>query len=824
MNTNNSAQKISLNFIVKILKVLFPFVLIFILLNIFIEIHYTKKDIKNELKIEYSSFSEPLKHAMWKLDHNTVKTICNGALLLNSISGIKIEDSNGKVVVEKYETYQNNFFIEEIITYEAFNKKITLGTIILYSNSSTIYNRLKVGWVMIVLSTILLSLISISLIIATFNKLVNKPLFQFINEIEDINFNKKTNPIMISNDDSFEITQLKNSFNNMITKLNLSQNELLDLNYTLESKVKERTLELENKNTQLDKATKAKSEFLANMSHEIRTPMNGIIGMTHLALQSNPDHKQQKFLNTINNSANSLLNIINDILDFSKIEAGKLTIDKIDFRLDSLLEEVSNLVKFKADEKGLDFDIEYQKNIYLEVYADRLRILQILINLLNNGIKFTNSGYVKLTISKLNQDDKFRFTVSDSGIGITVEQQQNLFNSFSQADGSITRNYGGTGLGLSISKQLVELMGGKIWVESEIEKGSEFIFELSLPKAKKKIETQQNKQIDISILKNSQILLVEDNQTNQEIIIGLLENSGINIDIAFNGKEAVDKFTSNKDKYELILMDLQMPIMDGYEATKQIKAISKDIPIIALTANAMKEDIEKTKLAGMSEHLNKPIDVEKLYATLLKYISRKVSSEKLVVSSDSSVKCSVLSAKFDTIDTNIGLSHMGGNEKLYLKILNDFVSNYENLNLEILNDEEFTRTIHTLKGLSANIGANTVNQIALEIEHTKDKTLLPKLYEELNKVISELKEKLNTTNSKANTKKPLDPSKRDELFNSLKEAVESKRIQKCRPIIEEIEQYQLNSEDKELFDIIKNYIEEFDFRSANKILENNSIL
>ncbi|MCK5295138.1 MAG: response regulator, partial [Arcobacteraceae bacterium] len=435
------------------------------------------------------------------------------------------------------------------------------------------------------------------------------------------------------------------------------------------------------------------------------------------------------------------------------------------------------------------------------------------INLINNAIKFTHSGNVKLNISNIN--DTYKFEIKDTGIGISKEQQSKLFKSFSQADASTTRKYGGTGLGLSISKQLVELMDGEIYCESELGNGSTFTFTVRLPKGdKNNIEYKQ--QIDISkitTLKNSNILLVEDNIINQEIILGILENSGINIDTANNGKEAVDMFSKNN--YELILMDLQMPIMGGIEATQIIRTTKngKDIPIIALTANAMKEDVQRTKDAGMNEHLNKPIDVDKLYETLLKYISKKVD----VVTKSLDKKDNINIPTFVNIDTTIGLSYMNENKELYLKILNDFKNNYSNCNLDNLDNSEFQRVTHTIKGLSANIGAVELNKISKELDKTQDKDLLPKFYSELNLVISELKSLL--VDKKNNNLLELSDEKRVELFDKLKKALNSNRPKQYKPIIEEIEQYQLDDKEEEFFNKIKSLVEKYKIADAIKLIK-----
>ncbi|RLA80049.1 MAG: hypothetical protein DRG78_11755, partial [Epsilonproteobacteria bacterium] len=404
------------------------------------------------------------------------------------------------------------------------------------------------------------------------------------------------------------------------------------------------------------------------------------------------------------------------------------------------------------------------------------------------------------------------------GIGLSKKHIKKLFKSFSQADGTTTRKYGGTGLGLSISKQLIELMNGKIWVESELDIGSNFIFEIELPKGN--IDNiEQNKDIsasdkiqDITSLSGSKILLVEDNLINQEIVLGLLEFSGIIIDIASNGKEAIKKLNINE--YELIIMDIQMPIMDGYEATKIIRSKNINIPIIAFTANAMKEDIEKTKFIGMNAHLNKPIKVEKLYEVLLKYISRK-SDNNLVINVDNT-KINI--PQFVNINSKIGLSYMNENKRLYIKVLNDFYNNYKNINLDNLDNIQFKLIIHTIKSLSTSIGAITLHTISQELDMTQNKVFLPKFYEELNKVIDEL-QYLEIIEDKSETSElEISNTKRDELFDTLKATVKTNRPNKCEPILNEIKKYKLSNDDQNLYNKVKQYIEEYEFKKAMEIL------
>lgn len=376
-------------------------------------------------------------------------------------------------------------------------------------------------------------------------------------------------------------------------------------------------------------ATEAKSTFLANMSHEIRTPMNGVIGMIELVSLSKLDEEQKDYIATAKRSASSLMIIINDILDFSKIEAGELTIEKMEFDLVQLFDELIHDLQFQANRKELKLKLVKGNVQQGKVLGDPFRITQILNNLLSNAFKFTQSGSIIVEYRLMTLDDKIRLNVlvTDTGIGVSDAALPHLFDSFSQADMSTTRNFGGTGLGLSITKQLCELMGGNIVAHSKLGEGSTFEFSVMLgfPDPTVTQEEQPHPLQSLTNFASQRVLLVEDNFINQEVMLAILESLDIEVEVACDGLEALNILNHPKsEKFDLILMDCQMPNMDGYEATRRIRAgeageMNSKVPIAALTANTMNSEREKCHAAGMNEYLTKPINTEALKLILAKY-------------------------------------------------------------------------------------------------------------------------------------------------------------------------------------------------------------
>ncbi|MBF0256850.1 MAG: PAS domain S-box protein, partial [Gammaproteobacteria bacterium] len=505
----------------------------------------------------------------------------------------------------------------------------------------------------------------------------------------------------------------------------------------LEALVEERTQALVEAQRRAEAASQAKSAFLANMSHEIRTPMNAIIGLIQLMKRASLTERQAERLDKITASSHHLLTIINDILDISKIEAGKMQLEQENFHLSAIFNHIQSILRDQAEAKGLDISID-SDDVPPWLQGDATRIRQALLNFTSNAVKFTEEGSIALRSRLLEEKDGallVRFEVQDTGIGIAPDKFEGVFNAFEQEDVSTTRKYGGTGLGLAITRRLAQLMGGSAGVESEQGRGSTFWFTAWLSRGHGVLPEEDISGRDAErqlrqLCSGARLLLVEDNEINQEVAVELLSAVGMAVDTANNGLEALQRL--QQQEYDLILMDIQMPEMDGLEATRAIRQMAEfaQLPILAMTANIFEEDREAARQAGMNDFIAKPVESLALYSTLLHWLPQRQAPADPALGDPQS---SAAKAKDEReilaqlkaiagLDVDIGLHFVPGDARNYLKLLRRFERRHAN-DMEQLRQQlqagealDAVRTAHSLKGASATLGLVRIQQASKLLE------------------------------------------------------------------------------------------------------------
>ncbi|SFR14611.1 hybrid sensor histidine kinase/response regulator [Desulfoscipio geothermicus] len=565
-----------------------------------------------------------------------------------------------------------------------------------------------------ILQTILAGIIigAVAVLIRILFTQINYPIKNYTELLKDISFSNES--FRLIPEGSHELRLLAMTFNDLYGSF---QDELV------KRKQAEETMKAAK--DEAERANRAKSEFLANMSHEIRTPLNTITGYTYLLENSHLDPKQKEYADKIDMAAKNLLGIINEILDFSKIEARRMTLELVDFDLFKIIDDLCGMIGVEAQRKGVQLNLSIKPDVPQYIKGDPVRLKQVILNLLANSVKFTHEGSINILVELLEKEQNqlnLRFSVADTGIGISEKQKKSLFQAFTQGDASTSRKYGGTGLGLAICKKMVELMGGHIEVESEVGKGSTFSFTANFSIADKiPVEQEEGEIAKLTrIFEKKKILLIEDNPINLQMTKEILNHLGFDTDTAENGFIALQRV--EKKFYDAVLMDIRMPEMDGYETTRRIRALqgTENLPIIALSADAVEGVAEKAKAAGMNGYLTKPLNPLKLIEVLKSYIQIEAADEDFADMPDEET-----GAPKDVqacLDWEKGIRRLGGNKRKYREIMKQFISNHsEDANkLEYLlsiNDlTEAKILVHTIKGIANNIGAIGLKDASVTLE------------------------------------------------------------------------------------------------------------